>query len=172
MIRVAVCGIGNVLVGDDAVGPTVIGYLQSMWELPENVVVEDIGTPSLDLVGRLCGFDAAILIDAVSAKLPPGSLRNYTRAEILKHPPSLRLSPHDPSLKETLLTLELLSDGPSDITLVGIVPQSLDQFGLTDVVREAVPAAAEAVIAELVRLGVSVRRRENGVFAPGFWEAA
>jgi hydrogenase maturation protease len=170
--RVAVFGIGNVLIGDDAAGPTVIRHLETFYEFPQNVVVEDIGTPSLDLAARMAGHDAIVFVDAVSAKGEPGELRSYTRPEIVKNPPSLRMSPHDPSLKETVILVELLPDGPSFIKLIGIIPKSLEQFGLTDEVKAAVPLAAEAVVAELTALGVDVRRRPDAKAGASFWDAA
>ena len=172
MKRIGILGIGNVLVGDDAVGPTVVTHLDAFWEFPEGVVLEDIGTPSLDLAGRLATFDAVILVDAVSAKAEPGTLRNYTIEEILKHPPGLRLSPHDPSLKETLLTVQMLDECPKSVVLVGIVPQSLDGFGLTDVVEAAVPRAAEEVVRQLGDLGVVPTPRTVPKPATCWWNAA
>ena len=172
MTRIAVFGIGNVLIGDDAVGPTVITMLDALWEFPEGVVLEDIGTPSLDLAGRLGDFDAAILVDAVSAKAEPGTIRLYTIDEILKHPPGLRLSPHDPSLKETLLTVQFLGDGPKDIVLVGIVPKSLEQFGLTEEVSAALPSAVSAVLDQLERLGVKAQMRDEPRNLTPWWQAA
>ena len=169
---VAVYGIGNVLIGDDAIGPTVVHHLQALYEFPPNVIVEDLGTPSLDLAARLLGTDIVFFIDAVSAKGTPGELRTYTREQILRHPPGLRMSPHDPSLKETLLTLELLPNGPSSITLIGVIPESLDQFGLTPTVRAAIPAVIDAVLAELGRVGVVATPRVGAAVPAVFWEAA
>ncbi len=171
-MRIAIFGIGNVLIGDDAVGPTVVSLLDALYDFPENVVVEDLGTPSLDLAGRLVEFDAVLLVDAVSAQLPPGSIRMYTLEEMLRHPPGLRLSPHDPSLKETLLTVQFLGIGPKEIKLIGIVPESIESFGLTDVVQAAVPRAVEAVIRELAKLGTEVRLRETPKNAAPWWQAA
>ncbi len=172
MKKVGVFGIGNVLIGDDAIGPTVVTLLDALWEFPEGVVVEDLGTPSLSLAGRMAEFDAVILVDAVSASLPPGTIKRYTLDEMLRHPPSLRLSPHDPSLKETLLTVQFAGDGPSDVVLIGVVPKSLDQFGLSPEVESAAPAAAQAVIDELARLGITARR-SSAVTAPApWWHAA
>jgi hydrogenase maturation protease len=170
--KVAVFGIGNVLIGDDAAGPSIIHHLQAFYEFPENVYVEDLGTPSLDLAARMGGFDAVIFVDAVSAKAEPGSIRQYDRAQIVKNPPSIRMSPHDPSLKETVIMVELIDDGPSYITLIGIVPRDLEQFGLSDEVRAAVPLVAERVIAELHALGIYVPRRDNPAPTRAFWDAA
>lgn len=172
MKKIGVYGIGNVLIGDDAVGPTVVNLLDALWEFPEGVVVEDLGTPSLDLAYRLTGLDAVIFVDAVSAKLDPGTIRIYRREEILKNPPGLRLSPHDPSLKETLITCEFLGDCPKDIVLVGIVPEAAGEFGLSKPVDAAVPLAAAAVIDELANLGAVARRRAVGGEVRPWWHAA
>lgn len=172
MKKVAVFGIGNVLIGDDAAGPSIVRHLDALWELPEGVDAEDLGTPSLDLAGRMTGYDAVIFVDSVSAKAEPGEIRQYTRAEIVRNPPSLRMSPHDPSLKETVLLLDLIPDAPSYVTLIGIVPKTLDGFGLSDEVRAAVPLAAARVIAELETLGFEVRRRSEPLVDRPFWDAA
>jgi hydrogenase maturation protease len=172
MMKVAVLGIGNVLIGDDAVGPTVVNLLEALWEFPEGVVVEDMGTPSLDLAARLSDFDAVIFVDAVSAKAEPGTIRLYTVDEILRHPPGLRLSQHDPSLKETLLTVQLLDTCPRHIILVGVVPQTIEQFGLSEVVEAAVPLAAEAVIEQLAKLGIASKRRTAPASGTPWWSAA
>ncbi len=159
-MRIGLFGIGNVLMGDDAFGPAVVTRLDALWSFPENVILEDLGTPSLDLAGRLADLDAAIFVDAVAASAPPGTLLRYSRAELLAHPPGLRLSPHEPSLKETLLTLELLGDKPRTVVLLGVVPERLDGFGMSEGVEQAVPRAAELAVAELEGLGVCAAPRE------------
>lgn len=171
-MKIAVYGIGNVLIGDDAVGPSIIRLLDALWEFPEGVVIEDLGTPSLDLAARLLGFDTVIFADAVAAKDAPGTIKRYDREAIVRHPPSLRLSPHDPSLKETLLTMDLFDNAPSSIVLIGIVPESLEQFGLTETVRAALPSAIDAVFTELAKYGVVPVRRDNATVPPVFWDAA
>jgi hydrogenase maturation protease len=169
---IAVYGIGNVLIGDDAVGPTIVHQLEALYDFPPNVIVEDLGTPSLDLAGRLLGTDIVLFVDAVAAKGAPGEIRSYTRDEIVKHPPSLRISPHDPSLKETLLTLDLLADAPSEITLIGVIPESLQRFGLSDVVRDAVPEVIERILAQLAQYGAIATPRINATVPAMFWDAA
>jgi hydrogenase maturation protease len=172
MTQIAIFGIGNVLIGDDAAGPSIISYLESHYEFPPNVTLEDLGTPSLDLAARMGGFDAVIFLDAVSAKAAPGEIRQYDRAQIVKNPPSIRMSPHDPSLKETVILVDLIPDAPSYITLIGIVPETLDGFGLSECVRNAVPQVALRVLIELEALGVTVRPRRTVVTAASFWDAA
>lgn len=171
-MRIGVFGIGNVLMGDDAFGPTVVTRIEALWSLPENVTLADLGTPSLDLAARLSDLDAAIFIDAVSASAPPGTLLRYSRAELLAHPPGLRLSPHEPSLKETLLTLEFLGEGPQTVVLIGIVPERLDGFGMSEAAELAVPRAAETAIAELAHLGIEATLRSSPRDDTPWWRAA
>lgn len=161
---IAVFGIGNVLVGDDGIGPAVVSAIESEYELPESVIVEDLGTPSLDLAARLTELETVIFIDAVSAKADPGTIRIYTLEEILEHPPGLRMSPHDPSLKETLLTSRFASGNPAYVRMVGIVPESTEEFGLSATVRATIPRAVVAVLHELELLGISDvhHRRSRG----------
>jgi len=87
---VGVFGLGNVLMGDDALGPTVIAHLVAGFDFPPEVHVEDLGTPGLDLHPHLAGLDALILIDVVKAEGEPGELRLYGKEEILRHAPGPR----------------------------------------------------------------------------------
>ena len=171
-MRVAVYGIGNILMSDDAVGPTVARMLDAEWSFPDGVVVEDLGTPTIELPAHVAGFDAVVFIDAVTAGAPPGSIIVYSRREILAHPPGLRVGPHDPSLRETLLTLDLIGTAPRDVCLVGIVAESAKMgIGLTSGVAEAIPAAAAQTLAELARLGVTPTRRQTKRDADLWWAA-
>lgn len=69
--RVAVLGLGNVLMGDDALGPYAVRLLEARYELPGRVPVLDIGTPGLDLVPYFEGVDALVLVDTVRSEAPP-----------------------------------------------------------------------------------------------------
>ena len=74
--------------------------------------MNDLGTPGLDLVPWVTDLEALILVDTVRSEAPPGTIRLYRRDDILKHPPQTRLSPHDPGLKEALLTAEFAGQAP------------------------------------------------------------
>jgi hydrogenase maturation protease len=157
---------------DDAVGPTVARMLDAEWSLSGGAVIEDLGTPTIELPAHVAGLDAVVFIDAVAAAAPPGSIVVYSRKEILAHPPGLRVGPHDPSLRETLLTLDLIGNGPRHVVLVGIVAESAKMgLGLTPAVAAAVPTAAAQVLAELALLGVTATRREHPLDADLWWAA-
>lgn len=171
--RVKVLGLGNVLMGDDALGPWVLHHLESLYEPPDGVTLEDLGTPGLDLVPHLSDADVAILVDTVKAAGPPGTLRVYRRDEILAHAPQARVSPHDPALVETLLTLDFSGSGPREVVLVGIVPGSVEKgTRLTPAVSAAVAVAVDAVVRELEGLGHRLHPRRGRAVACPWWASA
>jgi hydrogenase maturation protease len=171
--RVSVVGLGNVLMGDDALGPMVIQALEAVYEFPEQVTVADLGTPGLDLIPYFTGLDALVIVDTVTSAGTPGELRLYRRDEIVRTPPQPRLAPHDPGLKEALLTTEFAGTGPREVLLVGVIPGEVrTSVGLSPAVRSAVPAAVAEVVRELDRLGVPARVRAVPLPLDPWWERA
>ena len=168
---IGVFGLGNVLMGDDALGPMAIAYLLAGFEFSPDVHVEDLGTPGLDLHPHLAGREALILIDVVKSEGEPGELRLYRKEEILRHSPGPRVSPHDPGVKEALLALQFAGDDPAEILLVGIIPDRVDyEVGLSPRVRQALPTVEAAVLEELSRLGGEATPREPRPAADIWWE--
>jgi hydrogenase maturation protease len=170
-MRLAVLGIGNVLVGDDGFGPYVVKTFQARYAVASNVDVVDAGTPGGDLVPLLAGYDAVILVDTVRAEAEPGSIRTYSGEEILSHPLPSRTSPHDPGLANTLLLLQVARTGPARIVLIGAVPASLATgTGLSHALQGAVPEALECICAELAALGAPATLRAEPLEAEIWWE--
>lgn len=160
MARVALIGIGNVLTGDDAVGPHVVRVVEARYELPDGVLVIDAGTPGWDLTAFLAGLDAALLVDSVRAKGAPGQIRVYDRAELVSKKPILALSPHEPGVREALMNADFAGVTPPVVRLVGIIPSATERgIGLSPTVRSAIPGAVARVADELRALGVDVKER-------------
>jgi hydrogenase maturation protease len=169
--EVRVLGLGNVLMGDDALGPWVIEELLANREFPDGVAVLDVGTPGLDLTPYLADADTILLVDTVKADGPPGAIRIYSREELLSRPPQARVSPHDPGLTEALLALDFVGCAPRDVVLIGVVPGVVAKgIGLTPAVKEAVGQAAAEVVRLLARLGFSPLPRPSAVPASPWWE--
>lgn len=170
--RVAVLGLGNVLMGDDALGPTVVRRLAARYTFPADVVVLDVGTPGLDLTPFVSGVESLVLVDTVKSEAAPGTLRTYRRDEILRDPPPHRVSPHDPGLKETLLTLEFAGLAPRQVLLVGLVPGDTGMHAaLTAPVRDGLEAVESEVLRELERLGAAAAPRAVPLDPDLWWEA-
>lgn len=170
---VVVLGLGNVLIGDDALGPYAVRTFAARYDVDDRVAVHDVGTPGLDLAPHLMEARAAIIVDVVRAPGEPGTMRLYRRDQLFRSGPGPRVSPHDPGLKETLLLLELQGMAPEELLLVGVVPERVRTgLGLTPAVRCAVPAVLVAIAEELARLGHPVRLRARAAEADLWWESA
>jgi hydrogenase maturation protease len=172
---VRVLGLGNVLMGDDALGPWVIHRLEATVTFPPEVEVVDVGTPGLDLVPYVTGPCGIILVDAVNlAGAAPGTMKLFDRDALVKFGPKPRLSPHDPGVTEAILAVEMAGDPPAFVMLVGVVPDSVKAgVGLTPALRDAVARAADTIVAELLARGFDVRPRAAGAAAVPlpWWEA-
>ena len=170
-VKVRVVGLGNVLVGDDAFGPWVIHALGALWSFPDEVSLEDLGTPGLDLLPYLTDVDTVILVDTVRSDGAPGDLRRYDKAQILARPLQPRVSPHDPGVKDALLSLDLEGRGPREVILVGAIPgETRYDVGMSPALRAAVEPAARRVVEELAALGFVIRRRAGAVVPDPWWD--
>jgi hydrogenase maturation protease len=168
-VRITIIGIGNVLAGDDAVGPHVVRTVEALYDLPECVQVIDAGTPGYDLTAFLVGQDAVVLVDAVKAKGTPGEVRTFDKAALLEKKPILAISPHEPGVREALLNADFMGVTPPVVRLVGVIPGATGTgIGLSDAVRASVPAAVAQVAAELAAIGVPLQERTEPR-APDLW---
>lgn len=171
MTQVAVVGLGNILVGDDAFGPYAVRQFGALYDVDDDVQVLDLGTPGLDLAAHLEGIDALIVLDTVHAAASPGTLLTYRKDALLAKPTPSRTNPHQPGVKETLLMLELEDEAPDEVLLLGVVPESVETgVGMTHALQDAVPAALERVAEELDRLGHPATRREVPRDPDIWWE--
>ena len=168
--RVLIGGIGNVLLGDDAVGPFVIRLLESEYRFPDHVEIADLGTPALDLTHRIAGLHAAILVDCIASdEHPPGTIVLFRKGDILRIQPAQRLDPHSPALSECLMTADMLGASPKHLLLVGIVGQHFDPGQtLTTAVEQAGASAVREILVELEKLNILFVKREP-VLAPEVW---
>jgi len=173
MNRVVVIGVGNVLTGDDALGPTVVSTLDAEWVMEDAVELIDGGTPGMDLATMIHDADGLIVVDTARTDGAPGTLKCWDRDALLSRQLTPRTNPHAPGLLETLWTMQLAEAGPSEVELVGIVPQATEiGVGMCDDVRAAVPAAVDACIRVLTLWGFPPQRRDPPRTPNLWWEVA
>ena len=163
-----VLGLGNVLLEDDGVGAAAVALLLDRYAVPTGVRVLDGGTLGLSLLPYLQSADALILIDAVSADAPAGSFVRLSGDEVAPAV-ATRLSPHQVGVADLLDGARWLGGYPTRVTLLGLVPESMDlNVGLSDAVRASLPALVERIVEEARTLGFVFRRTS----ADGIWGTA
>ena len=176
MSRIAVIGLGNVLMGDDAFGPHVAQLLEAWYEWPADAHVVEMGTQGVELTPFVHGHEAIVVVSSIHDGAPPGTLRTLSRAEVMdpelpKRTPSLRNSPYEPQIRNHVHKLEWVGGAPKDVWVVGAAPESIELIGgLTPAVRAALPAAVARVLALLRELGVAPAERSPRPAVRPWWE--
>lgn len=168
--RIAVVGLGNVLLGDDGFGPFVVELLRAGWDFPAGVELIDAGTPGLGLVTHLDDREVLLLVDAVGATGRPGERRRYSGDDLRTLPPKPRVSPHDPAVQEAIWITDLAGRGPRRVVLFGVIPASLNVgLQLSPPVRDAAAATAALVVHELAACGAPPVPRVNPPTPDAWW---
>ena len=140
--RILVLGLGNDILGDDAVGLLAARRLRVL--LPETVDVVESGGGGLDLLDALEGYDRALLLDAIlTGKHPPGTILEFSAEDFKKDDPP---SPHYAGLPTVIQLSESLGIRfPTIFQIVAVeVENSYEVLeGLSQPVETALPAVIE-----------------------------
>lgn len=161
-MRILVLGVGNILLSDEGIGVRVIEALEQRYVMPEGVEVLDGGTAGMELLEAMANRTHLIIVDAiVSRKSEPGALLILRDEEV----PVLfnnKISPHQLGLSDVLSALRFTGEFPDNITLVGVIPRSLEpNIGLTPIVEASLEPALQAVLMALQESGVTPALRER-----------
>ena len=152
--RLLIAGVGNVLRGDDGFGIALAHLLQAPGAVPESVRVIETGIGGISLVQELmAGYDAFLVLDAVDRGGAPGQLY-LLDADV---PDVSALSPierqsfladlHFANPTRALMLARAVGVLPPRVSILGCQSCGHDVFeiGLSDPVREALPAAVRRV---------------------------
>jgi hydrogenase maturation protease len=151
---ILVLGLGNLLLRDDGVGPTLLEQLaRSTSNWSNEVEFMDGGTQGLALLGHLAGRRAVIIVDALQTGAPPGTVHRLTLNELREISPGRANSGHEGNAGELLAAAQLLGELPDRLFVVGIEPEKIATgLGLSEAVRKAMPAALDQVACLLSQL--------------------
>jgi len=143
-MKVAVIGIGNILMGDEGVGIAVINELR---KLNVEADIYDCGTTGVDILNTILGYDKVIVVDAVKGFGKPGDVVKINLEEIVE---SRRIvSMHDVDFTFLMKTAKTFMDLP-EIVIVGIEVEKIEEgLELSESVRKAIPKALELIVEEL-----------------------
>jgi hydrogenase maturation protease len=156
-----VIGLGSPF-GDDAAGPAVVARLLAEG-LPPGVEARVAQRPDA-LVDALEGVEAAVLVDASRAGLPPGTVHEPERAALRE---ARALSSHGLGAAGALALAEALGRAPRKLAIVAVEAAALGGDTLSPAVRSAIPEAARRVRTRLAEFAddqdspsSSARRRD------------
>ncbi len=155
-----VLGLGNILLGDEGVGVRVVERLLERYSFGEGVLVLDGGTLGLDLLPYLEGASRLLVIDAVQAGKPPGTLIRLEGDAVPVFLDASKVSAHQEGLADLLAVAALKGYLPDPVVVWGAQIQSLGVgLELSGPVAAQVDALARNVIEELARWGIEPQAR-------------
>ncbi|KKG00320.1 MULTISPECIES: hydrogenase maturation protease [Methanosarcina] len=139
---IRILGFGSPIMGNDGVGLKVIEILkkEEFKEL-EGLDIEDAGVCGLDLLNLLDGARKVIIVDAILAGSPAGSVHRIEGRDLLKNAEFLPLiSVHDLTITDVLMIGEQVQTLP-EIVVIGIEIGSR----ATEITREISPDVLKGV---------------------------
>ena len=147
--KVAVVGVGNVLLKDEGIGVHVARALREKFGTDRaDIEIIDGGT-SPDVFLLLEGVRKLILVDAVKGGGNPGSIYRFHPDDIIPEGKYV-ISAHQIGLLEGLRMLEYSGFKPESIVIIGVEPKEIDWgLELTTELSEKLPEILKVVMAEL-----------------------
>jgi hydrogenase maturation protease len=143
-LRVLLLGIGNVLWADEGFGVRTVEHLHRHYRFPANVRLLDGGTQGLYLLEHVQDADLMIVFDAIDYGLPGGTLKVIRDADVPRFMGAKKMSLHQAGFEEVLSVAELTGRLPRHLTLIGVQPVELEDYGGS--LRPAVKAQIEPAI--------------------------
>lgn len=166
-----IAGLGNVLMGDDAIGPTLVHYLKARYEFPAEIQVEDLGTPGIDLAQHLANRDTVIILDAIEdPRLATGTVRRVEQGELAAARTSLRQDAHAPDLNESLRLSGLHGRAPRRLVLLGVAVHSCELGQpMSAPLRDQFEEILQQVSKAMQELGIPMEQRQNAEVPDCWW---
>jgi hydrogenase maturation protease len=151
--RVLVLGIGNILWADEGFGVRVVEYMAARHDFPAPVELMDGGTQGLYLLPHLEDLAGLVIVDAIDFGLPPATLHQVHGADVPATIGARKMSLHQTGFQEVLALLDLRGHAPRRVSLIGVQPVTMEDYGggLTERVAAQVAPAAQAVLDLLAR---------------------
>lgn len=151
--RVAIVGVGNILMGDEGAGVEAVRLIGEMG-YPEGVDLIDAGTAFFTIAPELSNhiYKKLFIIDAVKGGGKPGTLYRFTMDEVDRGigPGKCLLSLHEIGVMEALKLERLMGRLPGEIIFYGIEPEVIKlSMELSPVVRKNLRALARRLLGEI-----------------------
>lgn len=152
--KVAVIGVGNILLQDEGVGIHIVNALIKDYRFDPPIEIVDGGTTGMDLIPYFEENDKIIIVDAVNFDKEPGFIGSIENEDILTVL-TTKLTMHHLGLTDVLSTMKVHDIKPEQMFLLGIQPDSLElDMELTDVIANRIPRMMEVLQQKLAEWGV------------------
>ncbi len=159
-MKTLIFGAGNLLLSDEGFGVHAIRHLEANYEFPEEVELYDGGTLGIMVTHKFEEADHIYILDVIDGQGEPGELRRFEKDDIMLGSIPVKLSPHQIGIQETLLMSEIRGFCPEKVTLLGVLPASLDASDqLSPTGHPRLADVAAIIISDLAADGITIERK-------------
>jgi hydrogenase maturation protease len=145
--KVLILGIGNIILKDEGIGVRVAQKMQQMI-LPPDVEVLDGGVKGLDLLYFIEDREKVVVVDAVKAGAPAGTLFRFTDKDLAAKKGVMR-SAHGIDFSDVIAIAGFMGNKP-DIVFLGIEPEDLSSgMELSPLMEKNIPILINLVLKEI-----------------------
>ncbi len=160
-MKILILGIGNILFGDEGVGPHLANLIEEKYSFTSDeheVDIVDGGTLAQRLIPIITEYDRVVVIDCV--KVAEGAIGDVYSFHFDDMPEYITWdgSAHEVEMLQTLQMIEMMGDLPP-IKIVGVIPYVIGEnstFQMTDEVVKASVTMEQVIIDYLHSLKVDV----------------
>lgn len=157
--KILVIGMGNVLMQDEGIGVRAVEELESHYVIPDEISILDGGTTGMELFEPIRACTHLVVADGVNTGDPYGTIVRIANKEI----PAFfqtKISNHQLGLSDLLALLQLKSEMPEHVAIIGMVPHSLEnKLGLSAAAKAGLKHMVIGLVNELASLGVELEKR-------------
>ena len=161
--KVALIGIGNIMFHDEGLGAYLVKYIEENYEIPENLTVVEGGTLGFTLMTYYQEYDKIIVVGTGSHDGEVGTISSESAEEVMAKSPIKKTA----NEVEITMMIEICSfhEDMGEVQLVTMVPYDIIEVknGLSTQTLQHMPKLVDAVIEELEKSGITLKKREKNV---------
>jgi hydrogenase maturation protease len=142
-----VIGLGNILRGDDGIGPVIIETLEKK-KLPIPIQLCDAGSDAFTILDHLLGSEPVLIIDCAQMGEKPGTVNRFATKDAQLPLGNVGMSLHGYSLAEVWQIARSMGSD-KDLAIIGVEPEAVRfNSGLSEVVKKSIPTIIGMVTEE------------------------
>lgn len=154
-MKILILGIGNILFGDEGIGPHLANLIEEKYDFISNdneVEIIDGGTLAHRLIPIITDYDQVVIIDCVN--VDDGEIGDVYNFNFSDMPEYIKWdgSAHEVEMLQTLQMIEMMGDLPPT-KIIGVVPYVIGEDTTFSMTEEVVKASLtmEKVIVDFIK---------------------
>jgi len=159
--KIALIGMGNIMFHDEGLGTYLAKYLESNYEIPENLEIVDGGLLGFSLMTYYQEFDKVIIVGTNSKEGQAGTISRYSGEEMM----AMGTTRQTANEVELTMMLEICSfhEEMGEVELVTIIPEDIIDVcnGLTPTILRKMPLLLETTLKALADEAIFLTPKEK-----------